>query len=151
MPVELMQFLYKSFIALFIIRVPGSNKCVCRVRVNIYCARGVIACHGHVSAFVISRGEGPGRSSWQRGPCQSRPNTNRPPTFHNQRQAYKLTNTLMKLERFVTMVFDLQHKFVGRNPLSKVFFRTFQEFNLLPSSGVGSVVRTTVFFIIIVI
>ena len=28
----------------------------------------------------------------------------------------------MKLERFVTVVFDLQHKFVGRNPLSKVFF-----------------------------
>ena len=58
----------------------------------------------------------------------------------------------MKLERFVTMVFDLQHKFVGRNPLSKVFFHTtFQEFNLLPSSGEGFVVRTTVFFIIVVL
>ena len=56
---------------------------------------------------------------------------------------------LMKLKRFVTMVFDLQHKFVGQNPLSKVFFHTtFQEFNLLPSSGEGCIVRTTVFFIL---
>ena len=28
---------------------------------------------------------------------------------------------LMKLEGFVTMVFDLKHKFVGQNVLSKVF------------------------------
>ena len=50
---------------------------------------------------------------------------------------------LLKLARFVNQ----QHKLVGRNPLSKVFFHTtFQEFNLHPSSGEGFVVITTVFF-----
>ena len=28
----------------------------------------------------------------------------------------------MKLERYVTVVFDLKHKFVGLSPLCKVFF-----------------------------
>ena len=43
----------------------------------------------------------------------------------------------------------MEHKFVGWNPLSKVFFHTtFRELNLLPSSGEGFVIRTIVFIFI---